>query len=90
MVSNHLLIEARIEAIEPRGGNSISELSLPEAILKFSGGGGRPTRAKSDAAIVVMDNCVPAKRHGQAFLDACRNARSKWWEQGTTSADPGG
>ena len=70
-MSDHPLIEACIEAIEARGGNSFSEFSLPESILKFRQGVGRLTRTQSDTGIiVVMDNCVRAKRHGQAFLDA--------------------
>ena len=70
-VPDHPLIEARIEAIEARGGNSFSEFSLPEAILKFRQGVGRLIRAKSDTGIVVvLDNRVLTKRYGQAFLDA--------------------
>jgi ATP-dependent DNA helicase DinG len=34
-VPDHPLIEAKIENIEARGGNSFGEFSLPEAILKF-------------------------------------------------------
>ena len=70
-VPDHPLIEARIEAIEARGGNSFSEFSLPEAILKFRQGVGRLIRTKSDTGIVVvLDNRVLSKRYGQAFLDA--------------------
>jgi ATP-dependent DNA helicase DinG len=70
-VPDHPLIEARIEAIEARGGNSFSEFSLPEAILKFRQGVGRLIRTKSDSGIVVvLDNRVLSKRYGQAFLDA--------------------
>ncbi|MBI3416781.1 MAG: ATP-dependent DNA helicase, partial [Verrucomicrobia bacterium] len=70
-VPDHPLIEARIEAIEARGGNSFSEFSLPEAILKFRQGVGRLIRTKTDTGIiVVMDNRVLTKRYGQAFLDA--------------------
>lgn len=70
-VPDHPLIEARIEAIEARGGNSFSEFSLPEAILKFRQGVGRLIRTKSDTGIVaVLDNRVLNKRYGQAFLDA--------------------
>jgi ATP-dependent DNA helicase DinG len=70
-VPDHPLIEARIEAIEARGGNSFSEFSLPEAILKFRQGVGRLIRTKTDKGIVVvLDNRVLAKRYGQAFLDA--------------------
>ncbi len=45
-VPDHPLIEARIEAIEARGGNSFSEFSLPEAILKFRQGVGRLIRRR--------------------------------------------
>ena len=70
-VPDHPLIEARIEAIEARGGNSFGEFSLPEAILKFRQGVGRLIRTKSDSGIiVVLDNRVLAKQYGQAFLDA--------------------
>lgn len=70
-VPDHPLIEARIEAIEARGGNAFSEFSLPEAILKFRQGVGRLIRTKTDSGIVVvLDNRVLNKRYGQAFLDA--------------------
>ncbi|MGC3960200.1 MAG: helicase C-terminal domain-containing protein [Verrucomicrobiota bacterium] len=70
-VPDHPLIEARIEAIETRGGNSFGEFSLPEAILKFRQGVGRLIRTKTDTGIVVvLDNRILAKKYGQAFLDA--------------------
>ncbi len=70
-VPDHPLIEARIEAIEARGGNSFGELSLPEAILKFRQGVGRLIRTKTDTGIiVVLDNRILTKQYGQAFLDA--------------------
>ena len=70
-VPDHPLIEARIEAIEARGGNSFGEFSLPEAILKFRQGVGRLIRTKTDTGIVVvLDNRILTKQYGQAFLDA--------------------
>jgi ATP-dependent DNA helicase DinG len=70
-VPDHPLIEARIEAIEARGGNSFTEFSLPEAILKFRQGVGRLIRSNTDQGIVVvLDNRILVKRYGRAFLDA--------------------
>ena len=70
-VPDHPLIEARLEAIEARGGNSFGEFSLPEAILKFRQGVGRLIRTKTDTGIiVVLDNRILTKQYGQAFLDA--------------------
>lgn len=70
-VPDHPLIEARIEAIEARGGNSFGEFSLPEAILKFRQGVGRLIRTRTDTGIiVVLDNRVLTKQYGQSFLDA--------------------
>jgi len=70
-VPDHPLIEARIEAIEARGGDSFREFSLPEAILKFRQGVGRLIRTKTDTGIVVvLDNRILAKQYGKAFLDA--------------------
>jgi ATP-dependent DNA helicase DinG len=70
-VPDHPLVEAKIESIEARGGNSFMEYSLPEAILKFRQGIGRLIRTKTDRGIVVvLDNRILTKRYGQAFLDA--------------------
>ena len=70
-VPDHPLIEARIEAIEARGGNSFGEFSLPEAILKFRQGVGRLIRTKTDQGIIVaLDNRILTKQYGQAFIDA--------------------
>jgi ATP-dependent DNA helicase DinG len=70
-VPDHPLIEARIEAIEARGGDSFREFSLPEAILKFRQGVGRLIRTKTDQGIIVaLDNRILTKQYGQAFIDA--------------------
>jgi ATP-dependent DNA helicase DinG len=70
-VPDHPLVEAKIESIEARGGNSFMEYSLPEAILKFRQGVGRLIRTKTDHGIVVvLDNRVLTKKYGQAFLKA--------------------
>lgn len=70
-VPDHPLVEARMEAIEARGGNSFLEFSLPEAILKFRQGVGRLIRSKTDTGVVaVLDNRILTKKYGQAFFDA--------------------
>jgi ATP-dependent DNA helicase DinG len=70
-VPDHPLIEARVEAIEARGGDSFREFSLPEAVLKFRQGVGRLIRTKNDSGIiVVLDNRVLAKQYGRSFLSA--------------------
>jgi ATP-dependent DNA helicase DinG len=70
-VPDHPLIEARIEAIEARGGDSFREFSLPEAILRFRQGVGRLIRTRTDKGIiVVLDNRVLTRQYGRAFIDA--------------------
>jgi ATP-dependent DNA helicase DinG len=70
-VPDHPLVEAKIESIEARGGNSFMEYSLPEAVLKFRQGIGRLIRTKTDQGIVVvLDNRILTKRYGQTFLDS--------------------
>ena len=65
------MIEARIEAIEARGGDPFREFSLPEAILKLRQGVGRLIRTKTDTGIiVVLDNRVLTKQYGRAFMEA--------------------
>ena len=70
-VPDHPLIEARIEAIEAKGGNAFMEFNLPEAILKFRQGVGRLIRTQDDSGIIaVLDNRVLTKRYGQSFIRA--------------------
>ncbi len=70
-VPDHPLTAARIEFIEDMGGNSFSDYSVPEAILKLRQGVGRLIRSRQDTGIVViLDNRILTKQYGKTFLAA--------------------
>ncbi len=65
------VIEARLEAIEKRGGNSFWELLLPDAVLRLKQGFGRLIRRKSDRGIVlILDSRIITKSYGRIFLSS--------------------
>lgn len=75
-VPNHPLIEARLEMIARRGGNSFMEYTLPEAVLKFRQGVGRLLRSTSDVGIVtILDSRILRKRYGKIFLSSLPHCR---------------
>jgi len=68
--------QARLEAVEKRGGNSFRELSLPEAVTKFRQGFGRLMRRKTDrGAVIVMDPRIVTKNYGIVFLRSLPETR---------------
>jgi Rad3-related DNA helicase/REP element-mobilizing transposase RayT len=70
-VPDEPITEARLEAIERRGGNPFMEYSVPEAVIKLKQGFGRLIRSKTDRGIVVLlDSRVTGKRYGKIFLNA--------------------
>jgi len=70
-VPDHPLIEARIEAIANRGGNSFYEYSLPEAVIKLKQGVGRLIRTTTDTGyITILDSRILTKHYGRIFLNS--------------------
>ncbi|MEO8168129.1 MAG: helicase C-terminal domain-containing protein, partial [bacterium] len=75
-VPNHPLIEARLEVIARRGGNSFMEYTLPEAVLKFRQGVGRLLRSTADVGIVtILDSRILKKRYGKIFISSLPQCR---------------
>ncbi len=70
-VPDHPLIQARLEMIDAKGGNSFMDYSLPEAILKFRQGIGRLIRSSDDKGIIViLDSRIISKQYGKYFLSS--------------------
>ena len=70
-VPDHPLIQARLEYIDSKGGNSFMDYSLPEAVLKFRQGAGRLIRSKNDEGIItILDFRILSKQYGKFFLNA--------------------
>ena len=70
-VPNHPLIEARMEQIVSRGGNSFTEYTLPEAVLKLRQGVGRLLRSRQDRGVVtILDSRILTKYYGRIFLSS--------------------
>lgn len=77
-VPDHPLVQARMEWIEERGGNSFADYSLPEAVLKLRQGVGRLIRSSQDQGmVVILDNRILSKSYGKAFLHALPEAPTK-------------
>jgi ATP-dependent DNA helicase DinG len=63
--------EAKCEEIVRRGGNPFTELSLPEAVLRFKQGFGRLVRTSEDRGIVfVFDKRIITTSYGKAFFQS--------------------
>lgn len=68
-VPTHPILEARTEHIRERGGNPFSELTLPDALIKFRQGAGRLIRtAKDRGVITILDSRIVQKPYGRHFI----------------------
>ena len=62
---------AKSAAIQQQGKNAFTELSLPEAILRFKQGFGRLIRSSQDKGVfVILDRRIETKSYGIEFLRA--------------------
>lgn len=67
----HPVSEARSESIRARGGNPFTEMTVPDALVKFRQGIGRLIRRHEDKGnIVVLDSRILTKPYGPRFLEA--------------------
>ncbi|QCR32190.1 ATP-dependent DNA helicase DinG [Lysinibacillus sp. SGAir0095] len=63
--------KAKSTVLQQQGKNAFSELSLPEAILRFKQGFGRLIRSSEDKGVfVVLDRRIETKSYGVEFLRA--------------------
>lgn len=70
-VPSEPIVEARLEAIVKRNGDSFLELSLPEAVTRLKQGFGRLMRRYGDKGIVlIMDPRIVRKHYGALFLNS--------------------
>jgi ATP-dependent DNA helicase DinG len=73
------IIQARLQAIQEKGGDSFLEYSLPNAIVKFKQGFGRLIRNKSDrGCIVCLDSRLLSKPYGEQFLNSLPPCKKKF------------
>lgn len=74
-VPDSFINTVRYQRVQMQGKNPFSQISLPEAILRFQQGFGRLVRSEDDwGALVVLDSRVVTKGYGQQFRHALPSA----------------
>ncbi len=68
--------QARVEALEARGGNAFMDHAVPQAVIKLKQGFGRLIRSRSDrGCVLILDSRIVHKHYGGAFLASLPPAR---------------
>ena len=63
--------QARVEAIERRGGHPFQEHSIPQAAIKLKQGFGRLIRTQKDhGCVLLLDSRLATKSYGRTFLNS--------------------
>lgn len=66
---SHPVAEAKAEACKANGGNPFTDLTVPEAVVKFRQGVGRLIRRASDCGtITLLDSRIVHRPYGREFL----------------------
>lgn len=75
-VPSEPIIEARVEAIERRGGNAFMEYSVPQAVIKLKQGFGRLIRKKTDrGSVFIFDKRIIEKFYGRIFIQSLPDSK---------------
>ena len=68
---DEIVFKARAARLASSGLNPFTELSLPEAILRFRQGFGRLIRSSGDKGfLIILDRRIDTKSYGKRFLEA--------------------
>lgn len=68
---DEVVFKARAARLAASGSNPFTDLSLPEAILRFRQGFGRLIRSSGDSGFfIILDRRIDTKSYGKRFLDA--------------------
>ncbi len=68
---SHPVLQARSEWMEQRGINPFTEMTLPDAVIKFRQGVGRLIRKHDDkGSVTILDSRILTKQYGKEFIAA--------------------